>query len=272
MALVRSRGYGRNRQRGVTLIEVLITLVIVLVGVLALFKFKAGLYANQAFTSARTSAQALALDRISQATAALTPQSMGSGAESRDGVAQTFNLAWDAALTAQRDVYVVSQVDWLDSRGKSSKVTLATLATPDAALHEAALLRDAGGLGSTPGSEVPLPPWETPPTTPQEPGPLIPEPQQPEPGPVEEEFPPTIVIRGAIVLGAGADLSLVKVHGTAGASCSITGLSYSCTVARSWSGQIKAMSSGKQVVDPATQHFTKVTGSVTGQTLIVRKR
>lgn len=263
---------GRQAHLGVTLIEVLITLVIVLVGILALFKFKTGLYAHQAFTSARASAQALALDPISRATAALAPQAVGSGTDSLDGVAQTFNRAWEATLTAQLDAYVVSKVDWLDSRGKSSKVTLATLATPEAALHEAALLRDASGLGSNPGSEAPLPPWETPPTTPQEPGPLIPEPQQPEPGPVEEEFPPTIVIRGAIVLAAGADLSLVKVHGTAGASCSITGLSYSCTVARNWSGQIKAMSSGKQVVDPATQHFTKVTGSVTGKTLIVRKR
>lgn len=273
MAPERSRGYGRPRQRGVTLIEVLITLVIVLVGVLALFKFKAGLYANQAFTSARASAQALALDRVSQAAAALTPHTIGSGAESRDGVAQTFNLAWDAALTTQRDVYVVSKVDWLDSRGKSALVAMATLVTPDAALHEAGLLSAAGDLGTMPG-EGSTPPWETPPTTPQDPGPQPTEPPDPipGPGPVEDDGPSTLVIRGSIVLGAGADLSMVKVHGTAGANCSITGLSYSCTVARNWSGQIKAMSSGKQVVDPATQHFTKVTGSVTGQTLIVRKR
>lgn len=254
--------------------EVLITLVIVLVGILALFKFKAGLYANQAFTSARASAQALALDRVSQATAALAPQAMGSGADSHDGVAQTFNLAWDAALTTQRDVHLISKVDWLDSRGKSSLVALATLVTPDAALHEAALLSAAGDLGSEPGGEGPTPPWDTPPTTPQDPGPQVPDPPDPGPvpGPIEDGNPPTVVIRGAIVLGAGADITLVKVHGTAGASCTITGLSYSCTVARNWSGQIKAMSSGKQVVDPDTQHFTKVTGNVTGKTLIVRRR
>lgn len=269
----RVSGCGRHSQRGVTLIEVLITLVIVLVGILALFKFKAGLYANQSFTSARASAQALALDRVSQATATLAPQAMGAGTDSRDGVAQTFNLAWDAALTAQRDVYLVSKVDWLDSRGKSSMVVLATLVTPDAALHEAALL-SAGDLGSTPGGDGSTPPWETPPTTPQEPGPQVPEPPDPGPGPgpIEEDNSKTFVIRGAIVLGSGADLSKVKVHGTAGANCVITGLSYSCTVARSWSGQIKASSSGQQVVDPDTQYFAKVTGNVTGKTLIVRRR
>lgn len=255
--------------------EVLITLVIVLVGILALFKFKAGLYANQAFTSARASAQALALDRVSQATAALVPQSMGFGADSRDGVAQTFNLEWDAALTAQRDVSMVSKVDWLDSRGKSSLVVMATLVTPEAALHEAALLSAAGDLGSAPGGgNGSTPPWDTPPTTPQDPVSPVPEPADPGPGPgpIEDGNPPTVVIRGAIVLGSGADITRVKVHGTAGARCAITGLSYSCTVARNWSGQIKASSSGKQVVDPDTQHFTKVTGNVTGKTLIVRRR
>ena len=277
------RGFSLGHQRGFTLLEALIALVILAGGLLAMFRFHGTSIEVTGETKNRAAATALAQAKLEElrafTTAAGYAARMVDGSEvslaSTDyaGVAYaaTFSRGWVVTPTANPDVNQVDvTVTWPRRDNVDGSVMLSAMvvkADPQGGAGEIAGAIDNGG-SPDPGT------WNT--------GGGDGEGGDGEGGDGEggdeqggdeqggddgaDDYPYSIIISGAVSIGGSGNMSFSDVSGNGNyaAACEGSGSSYSCTISSigsndSWSGVI-VFESSKGICSPSLS-FTSITSN-----------
>lgn len=127
----------QHQQRGVGLLELMITLVVFSIGIAALFKFQSqyfyyydvGKQRTEALVIAKNKIEALrAFEVITTTTGKVAYDDIVSGTATTTGNNASYTNTWTVTTNANPDYKnVTSVVSWTDRRGTAQSVTLSTI-------------------------------------------------------------------------------------------------------------------------------------------------
>jgi prepilin-type N-terminal cleavage/methylation domain-containing protein len=277
------RSFSLRHQRGFTLLEAVIALVILAGGLLAMFRFHGTSIEVTGETKNRAAATALAQAKLEElrafTTAAGYAARMADGSEANlantdyDGVAYaaTFSRAWVVTATANPDVNQVDvTVTWPRRDNVDGSVMLSAMvvkADPQGGAGEIANAIDNGG-SPDPGT------WDTGGGEGEggddqggdDQGGGDPGGDDPGGDDGADDYPYSIIISGSVSIGGNGNMSFSNVSGSGNyaAACTGSGSSYSCTISGigsndSWSGAI-VFESSKGTCSPSLS-FSSITSN-----------
>lgn len=253
-----------HKQKGFSLLEALIAMVVISTGLLGVAGFQGALFKNKTESKQQNEAISAAQQKIErfrgfgsladfdQFTCAVPTDCQ----ETITGTTTTYTRSWTYAPNASSASTpfktVTVHVQWTTPRGESRSVSLNTLiARRDPTLSGLIAASGVGAPPSTGGGTSPPPPVVTPPPSEpppsQPPGPVVPPPPPPEPPPAPPTPPQLTFTITASNFTSNPSLSVTinTANGsTTGASCgsvrweSFSSGEFLCTVPATWSGSV----------------------------------
>lgn len=260
-----------SKQKGFSLIEALITMVILSFGFLALTKFESSLLSNQSISVNRTEGQMYAQQALSYIEASGNPAGYASGSDVVKGKNAQYTRSWNVQEGVAGETLAVVTATWTDAKGVLGRVVLSSVMAKDVALNEAGLALHPNSIfGDTANSN---PPWTTTTsgtapyvaTTPPSPSPT----STPAPPPTLATTPGAHKISGIITYQAGATAANITISGTNAAGCAVSLNTYSCSVPNAWSGTIITVTNGGFSATPGSVAYSNVIADIGSQDYVV---
>jgi Tfp pilus assembly protein PilV len=126
-----------HKQQGTTLIEILITIIIIVVGVMAIAKFQQKTWHHSKLLAQQNQALALAQSKLEQLRAfevlatesgKFAYQDIGSGSDTITTTNTDYTINWNVTEATDPDYKTINvTVSWLDNHGSSHNINLTSI-------------------------------------------------------------------------------------------------------------------------------------------------